>query len=150
MKYLLIIFLGGLIACSGNDQQAATTTTSTNMDSIGRAVMADSTSYTTIEWIDSTHRDLGTVMKGQVVEVAWKFRNTGTKPLVISNVTAGCGCTVAERPQEPVAPNGESIIKASFNTKGQSSGHNSKSVTVVANTSGNATHFLTFSANVTD
>jgi len=102
---------------------------------------------TTIQWIDSA-RDMGTINEGQVVDISYRFKNTGTKPLVIKNVTVSCGCTVAEKPEEPVAPGKEGLIKAQFNSSGKP-GRNNKSILVYANTEGSEEHKLEFSVEVT-
>lgn len=43
------------------------------------------------------------------------FTNTGTANLVITDVTATCGCTRPEYPQEPIAPGKKGKIKVTFN-----------------------------------
>jgi hypothetical protein len=101
---------------------------------------------TTIQWIDST-KEVGTINEGQVVDISYRFKNTGTKPLVIKNFTVSCGCTVAEKPEQPVAPGEEGIIKASFNSKGKP-GRNSKDIYVYANTEGTEAHKLNFIVEV--
>lgn len=101
---------------------------------------------TTIQWIDSA-KDMGQINEGQVVDISYRFKNTGTKPLVIKNVTVSCGCTVAEKPEQPVAPGKEGIIKASFNSSGKP-GRNAKSIFVYANTEGSEEHKLEFSVEV--
>lgn len=102
---------------------------------------------TTIQWLDSV-KTVGPVNEGQVVDIAFRFKNTGDKQLVIEDVKASCGCTVAERPQAPIAPGKEGEIKASFNSQGRP-GSNSKSLTVVANTTGEKTYTLHFTVEVT-
>jgi hypothetical protein len=108
--------------------------------------------FTTIEWIDSTFHDVGKIKQGETLEIPFRFKNTGTKPLVIEDVHAGCGCTVAEKPTEPIAPGEEGIIKAKFSSSGMS-GLQHKGLTVTANTSQSNTgqskiHTLTFAVNV--
>ena len=148
MKYLfLFVLAGSIISCTGNDQPVTNLAT---RDSLNKLALADSVNYTSIEWIDSTHSDLGTLQKGQAKEVAWRFRNSGNKPLIIEDVRAGCGCTVAEKPQEPIPPGNEGVIKARFNSAGQSTGENNKNVTVIANTKGNTNHVLSFRVEVTE
>jgi hypothetical protein len=93
----------------------------------------DSTNFTTIQWLDSTYQDLGTVKEGPEVEIAYKFKNTGDKNLVIENVTASCGCTIVEKPKEPYEPGQTGTIKAKFTTQGHA-GMNDKSIYVTANT----------------
>ncbi|HEU4633959.1 MAG TPA: DUF1573 domain-containing protein [Flavisolibacter sp.] len=145
MKYLFIFLLSGtLVACANSDQKAA----ATNRDSLNQVALNDSASYTSIQWIDSTFQDLGKVNEGQVVDISWRLKNNGTKPLVIANVAPGCGCTVAEKPTEPIAPGEESVIRAKFDSKNQSEGEHRKSITVMANTKENP-YYLSFKVDVT-
>jgi hypothetical protein len=149
MKHLIISMIAGiaLISCSETDKKPAA---NTNMDSLAQVAMADSTKYTTIEWLDSVNRDLGKIKEGQLVEIEWHFKNSGNKPLIISNVSAGCGCTVAAKPEAPIAPGKEDIIKARFNSKGQHLGENQKTLTVLANTTPQSSYTLTFRVEITN
>lgn len=100
---------------------------------------------TTIQWVDSV-KNIGKISEGEKVEIAFKFINTGSQPLVINNVVASCGCTVAEKPEAPVAPGKDGLIKASFDSKGRI-GSNHKTLTVYANTA-EATYSLVFDVEV--
>ncbi|MBS1949071.1 MAG: DUF1573 domain-containing protein [Bacteroidetes bacterium] len=111
------------------------------------AAMKDTVNYTTIQWLDSTSKNFGKISEGQKLEVSYAFKNTGTKPLVISRVQPSCGCTVAEQPSEAVAPGSEGIIKASFNSEGRT-GVNHKTLFVYANTRGSQQQELQFVVEV--
>jgi hypothetical protein len=95
-------------------------------------INADSSNFTTVQWLDSIQQ-FGKVTDGEKVLISFHFKNTGSKPLIISNVTAGCGCTVPEKPEEPIQPGQSGIIKAEFNSSGRV-GMVSKNVTVTCNT----------------
>lgn len=112
----------------------------------------DTTSYTTIAWLDSTHRDMGTVKQGEEIEIPFRFKNTGNKPLIIESAVPGCGCTVAEKPEQPILPGEEGTIKAKFSSR-EYQGSQTKYVTVTANTKQSNTgvitnHSLSFTVNV--
>jgi hypothetical protein len=77
--------------------------------------------------------DFGVVNEGEVVTHVFKFKNTGTEPLTVTNAKASCGCTVPNWSKEPVAPGASGEIKVEFNSKGKP-GNQSKRVTVTANT----------------
>jgi hypothetical protein len=94
---------------------------------------ADSANVTTVEWLDSQELDMGKITEGQDLEVAFRFKNTGNKPLLISNVTAQCGCTIPETPQEPFLPGESGTIKAKFSSAGRGGSLNTKEVYVDAN-----------------
>jgi hypothetical protein len=106
----------------------------------------DSSKFTTIEWIDST-RDYGKITEGQKLDVSFRFKNTGDKPLIIRSVKPGCGCTAAEPPKEPIAPGAEGIIKASFNSENRV-GPNNKDIFIDANTKGTQNHKVHFDVEV--
>lgn len=105
-----------------------------NQGIVANAAPADSASLTTVEWLDGQELNMGKITEGQDLEVAYKFKNTGNKPLVISNVSAQCGCTIPETPKEPILPGQTGVIKAKFNSAGKM-GTNRKEVYVDANLS---------------
>jgi hypothetical protein len=86
---------------------------------------------TTVQMIDSVY-NFGKVTDGEKVEFNFRFRNTGSKPLIVSNATASCGCTVPEKPEEPVKPGETGFIKVVFNSEGRV-GAAHKMVTVTSN-----------------
>lgn len=89
-------------------------------------------SLTSIQWIDSV-KTLGRINEGQKVEVSFRFRNSGSKPLIIESVQPSCGCTVANYPKEPISPGGEGEITGTFDSHGRE-GLQHKELTVKANT----------------
>ncbi len=103
-------------------------------------VLKDSSNFTSITWLDSTSINLGKVKKGAEVEVVFRFRNTGSKQLVITNVQPQCGCTVTEKPEKPFAPGEEGTIKGKFNSANQPVGEHRKSIAVTSNTLPNYTN----------
>jgi len=149
--FIIIIATLYLVACANNDKKTngnTADTTGKKTDTAGNVTTpsSDPANYTTIEWIDSTVKDLGKLKQGQEVEITWRFRNSGNKSLVIENVTAGCGCTIPEKPEQPFAPGQEGVIKAKFN--GSGSGMISKNVTVTANTTPQTVHQLLFTGEI--
>ena len=145
---LCIIAAGMLFACSNTDKNTTGSNTAVAGTAIDKtAALNDSANYTQIQWMDSTMQDLGKLQDGQVVDIAWRFKNVGTKPLIVAQVQAGCGCTVAEKPEQPIAPGGEGIIRAKYNSKGQSMGTQRKTVTATVNTA-QQTYPLEFMVNI--
>ena len=86
---------------------------------------------TSIVRLDSVY-DFGTVKEGEKVMFDYRFKNTGTHPLVIASAVASCGCTVPEKPEEPVKPGETGIIKVVFNSEGRK-GPANKTIRVVSN-----------------
>ena len=140
MRYFLTCILAVALFsnCKNNDKGSTAGPVNT---------ITDSTQFTTIQWIDSTTKNFGRIQEGQKLEVAFRFKNTGDKPLVIERVQPSCGCTIAEQSTEPVAPGSEGQIKASFNSEGHT-GINHKTLTVYANTKIIREHPLQFVVEV--
>ena len=140
MKSIVALFAAIVLmtACQNQAQEKSATNTS--------AVADDPKDNTTIQWLDSA-KDMGKITEGQKLEVAFRFRNTGNKPLIIKNVQPSCGCTVADTPKEPIAAGEEGVIKAVFDSNGKS-GMNHKTLMVSANTEGTQQHTLSFTVDV--
>ena len=79
--------------------------------------------------------EFGSVKQGEIVEHTFNFKNTGTEPLVISNVGVSCGCTTPEYTKDPVLPGKTGKITARFNTSGKL-GQQNKVLTVSSNNAG--------------
>lgn len=78
--------------------------------------------------------DFGVISEGEKVSYIYKFKNTGSEPLIIKDAKGSCGCTVPQWPKEPIPPGGSGELLVEFNSKGKSGAQN-KRVTVTANTS---------------
>lgn len=77
--------------------------------------------------------DFGNIAKGTNVEHVFKFTNTGKAPLVITNASSSCGCTIPTYPKnESIAPGESRELTVKFNGSGQ--GQVTKTVTLTANT----------------
>ena len=86
---------------------------------------------TTVFVIDTTY-DFGKTTDGNKVAYDYRFRNTGTKPLIITNASASCGCTVPQKPEMPIMPGDTGFIKVVFDSKGRV-GNAHKTITVTSN-----------------
>jgi hypothetical protein len=94
-----------------------------------------------------TH-DFGDITQGDKVEQVFKFTNTGTEPLIITNVQVTCGCTTPKGwPRDPIAAGGKGEITIAFNSAGKN-GRQNKVVTVVSNASNADGATISFVANV--
>ena len=136
-----------IIACKEAEKKQPEVVTDSNQDLLARA-LEDSANFTTIDWLDSTYQDLGKVEEGQVVDVAFRFKNTGDKPLIIGDIAVSCGCTtIPEKPKSPFDPGEEGVIKAKFDSKNMA-GERLREVFVTANTINNRSHKLILRVDV--
>lgn len=88
---------------------------------------------TTTMTFEEQRFDFGEVTEGEVVAHTYKFKNTGSEPLIISRAKGSCGCTVPKYTTDPVPPGGEGEMVVEFNTRGKK-GRKSQKVTITANT----------------
>jgi len=82
---------------------------------------------------EKTIHNFGTLKEGASVSYTFEFKNTGNKPLLISNAKGSCGCTVPKWPKEAIASGASGEIQVTFNSRGKH-GKQHKSVTLTANT----------------
>ncbi len=78
--------------------------------------------------------DFGKMTEGEVVTHTFHFTNEGTADLLITSVSASCGCTVAKYSKKPVKPGASGVIEVEFNSLGKN-GSQRKSIAVRGNTS---------------
>ncbi len=83
-----------------------------------------------IEWQDKTF-NYGKISQGKPVVAEFHFKNPSMVPLVIYAVKPSCGCTVADYPKEPIAPQKTGTIKVTFDA--ENTGFFQKSVLVDTN-----------------
>ena len=150
--FIILIAVISLAACKTDDKKSPVEkgTEQHLKDSVTRSeaekAIKDTANFTSIQWLDSTYLDLGKVKEGKDVDVAFRFKNTGTKNLVIADVTASCGCTIPEKPGQAFAPGEDGVIKAKFDSRNKS-GEVRKMVYVSANTEKNPQE-LTFRVEI--
>lgn len=66
---------------------------------------------------DKTKYDMGSIPWKNPATAIFKVKNTGNKPLVISNVSTSCGCTVASWTKTPIAPGQEGEVLTTYDAK---------------------------------
>jgi hypothetical protein len=91
--------------------------------------------------------DFGRIMEknGKVLH-RFLFTNTGTDPLLITNVRTNCGCTVPIWSKNPVLPGNEGFVEVEFNPEGHQ-GAFQKTIQVQS-TAQNSNMFLTVKGTI--
>ena len=82
---------------------------------------------------DKKTHEFGVVLWKHPATATFTVKNDGNKPLVISNVTTSCGCTVADWTKEPIAPGATGVVTSTFDAKAL--GHFYKDIGVYCNAS---------------
>ncbi|ANI88817.1 hypothetical protein A9P82_05645 [Arachidicoccus ginsenosidimutans] len=141
-KYSLpaIVVIAAFSACkSNNDTSGVKSPVS---------ILADTSNYTTIQWIDSV-QNFGTAKFGDKVNVEYAFKNVGSKPLYITEVRPTCGCTVADYTKSAVMPGDKGFVKAQYDSHHGTTGSVHKSIIVSSNTVNDKHFVLSFTGMVT-
>ena len=66
---------------------------------------------------DKTMHEFGTILWKNPVTATFKITNKGDKPLVISNVTTSCGCTVTDWTKSPILPGKTGEVSSTFDAR---------------------------------
>ena len=107
-----MIFLSGILfSCDIRNNKR-------NADVIASEASGNFKDTTTVQIIDSIY-NFGKITDGEKVEYNFRFKNTGSKPLIISAARASCGCTVPEKPEAPISPGEIGFLKVVFDSKGR-------------------------------
>ena len=72
-------------------------------------------SNSAIQFLQTVH-DFDTIDKGENGDCRFEFKNTGREPLIISSVSASCGCTSTEIVKGVVMPEDTGSISIHYNT----------------------------------
>lgn len=91
-----------------------------------------STAPTTTVALSESTFEFGKVKKGEQVEHIYEVTNTGTNPLIISQVKPGCGCTAPDYTKDPIMPGQKGKITLKFDS-GNFDGLVNKQAEVFAN-----------------
>lgn len=146
-RILLLLFcMGGLWLMSCHSSKDAGSTKSFQSGNpISIAMTGYPEQYPVFSVADTTF-DFGNIQEGDTVQFNFRFKNTGSQPLIINGASSTCGCTIPDYPKKPIAPGQEGIVKVVFNSEGKM-GKQFKPVFLEANTM--PSHFvLSISGNV--
>jgi hypothetical protein len=96
-------------------------TLGTFLFSLGSFAQAEKSSSkdTAILTFEKSEHNFRTIIEGQIATYEFKFTNTGTLPIVLSNVKASCGCTTPKWPREAIMPGESNVIRAEYNSNGR-------------------------------
>lgn len=79
------------------------------------AVSAQDKTAAEVMKVNTEKHDFGKIKQGVPVTTEFVISNTSGQPLIVENVTAGCGCTTPEWSKEPVMAGGSTKIKVGYN-----------------------------------
>ena len=150
ISVFILISFNFLAACNSGDKKNPDNKTMINPEVVNNPATASGDSpkeaHVPVFQFNEESHDFGTMLQGDKVSYAFRFKNSGTGDLIIRSATGSCGCTVPEYSKDAIAPGKEGIINVTFNSEGKE-GNQNKTVTIVANTLPN-TKVLTITAEV--
>ena len=82
-----------------------------------------------LEFIGGNNHNFGKIPQGTPITFEFKFRNTGTQPIILATVKPTCGCTIANYTKDPVMPGKEGSIPITYNAAAP--GLFNKTITVI-------------------
>src|SRR5690606_13906084 len=85
-----------------------------------------------ISWKSETI-SVGEIPQGMPKTIKFEFTNSTSKPVLVTNVKASCGCTATDYSKEPIAPGKTGYVNAIYNAA--RGGAFSKTVTVTTSDS---------------
>jgi hypothetical protein len=125
--FLACVAASMLMACNQADKKEAKGADSTATDK-APAYYGDEPF---LKFEEEAH-DFGKITEGDSVVYQFKFKNVGKSPVIITNATASCGCTVPKWPKEPILPGKSGTIDVVFNSAGKV-GLQDKMITITSN-----------------
>ncbi len=78
------------------------------------AVMAQPKADDVAKFNQEKH-DFGKIIAGTPVTYEFEIKNISDKPIVVESATASCGCTVPEKPVDPIMPGTSAKLKVQYN-----------------------------------
>jgi len=81
---------------------------------------------------EKSTQHLGFVRQGDTLNFQYEFTNTGNQPLIITDTKVECGCTVVEKPADPILPGKQGVIRVIFHTN-SAIDRQDRTVTILSN-----------------
>lgn len=128
----LLIITNSSINAQDNEQNIRsnrTKTTTTTTTYTGNTGKEQKDALTLINGQTETFSFGNNIKVGNPVEHNFQFRNNGTSPMQITNVSSSCGCTTPEWSNQPIAPNKTGNVKVRYNSAAVGKFHKSITLT---------------------
>ena len=108
LKYITLLFSASVLffSCGEESGEAAL-----SAEKVDLASVEATTGGAEIVFAEPVY-NFGTKKVGDSLVVQFVFKNTGDQPLIIANANASCGCTVPNKPKDPIMPGENGSITA--------------------------------------
>jgi hypothetical protein len=133
---LILIFIAfSLTYCTNNaskTEETALDKSILEIENKGAATSEAKNENAPVISLENAVYEFGTVKEGEKVEHTYSFTNTGKSPLILSNVSASCGCTTPEYSRHPINPGEKGSVTVVFDSQNQV-GMQQKIITILSN-----------------
>lgn len=137
-KYSVLALAATFFFSCGNAQKAKDEGTKTETEAVATDSLSKAAAQLGKVEFEESAFDFGQVKEGAQVKHTFVLKNTGDAPVILSKVTASCGCTQPEFSKSPILPGETSDIQVTFNSEGQV-GKQQKIITIQSNASNGLT-----------
>lgn len=135
-RNLILIFIAfSLTYCTNNaskTEETALDKSILEIENKGAATSEVKNENAPVISLENAVYEFGTVKEGEKVEHTYSFTNTGKSPLILSNVSASCGCTTPEYSKHPINPGEKGSVTVVFDSQNQV-GMQQKIITILSN-----------------
>ncbi len=138
--YLALLLAIAFAGCKNNGEK---------LIKVNQLPAVDTAHYTKVLWLDSLV-DFGVIKMGEKINIRFRVKNTGTKPLYLTDVHPVCGCTVADYTKEAIAPGAEGVVVGAFDSKLSHVGTVRKSILATTNSQNGINHNLIFTGVINE
>jgi len=127
-NFCLVIILASFIGCGSSNSNKSDQ--SGNQNENQQQANKGSAEFD----FESVSHDFGKIEQGVEIEKGFIFKNTGDEPLVISEATSSCGCTVPEYTDDAINPGEKGYVYVKFDSEGKPAKSFNHTVTLKGNT----------------
>lgn len=132
---ILVFIVLSLTSCTNNASKTEDTVLDKpvlEIENKGTGAVEEKNENAPIISLENAVYEFGTVKEGAKVEHTYSFTNTGKSPLILSNVSASCGCTTPEYSKHPINPGEKGSVTVVFDSQNQV-GMQQKIITILSN-----------------
>jgi hypothetical protein len=133
-KYILLaVVVVALSNCGEGTDKGRISTDLINISATANSSDISSNKSGPMLKMDDISFNFGTIAAGKRVNHVFKFVNSGDSPLLLANVHATCGCTVAKSwPKDPIMTGQGGEIVVEFDSSNMT-GHQDNAIHIVSN-----------------
>ena len=120
--YFLIVFI--TVSCKQKELNEKSVLTEENVEIVNSKGLLETNELTF---------NAGKIRKGTPIKHTFNFKNTGTEPVIILEKTMSCNCTNLKSSNDTIAPQQNTSLEATIDTKDKDPGYGEATITVKTN-----------------